>query len=160
MIADDFTGAKDLAAWKGWVTGAWKDVAVRHVESQVDGDPSLGGFLQLRADVALAGLHSSDVQVQAVYGSVDADNRLTNPEVLPLTLAEERDGAGVFAGDLPLKKAGPFGYTVRVLPQHPLLAGPAELGLVATAVQQYRPGSRTLIHSTDAPFSHQSGNLN
>jgi len=42
----------------------------------------------------------------------------------------------VFAGDLPLKKAGPFGYTVRVLPQHPLLAGPAELGLVATAVQQ------------------------
>ena len=43
MIADDFAGAKDLAAWKGWVTGAWKDVAVRHVESHVDGDPSLGG---------------------------------------------------------------------------------------------------------------------
>lgn len=136
MIADDFTAAKDLAAWKGWVTGAWKDVAVRHVESHVDGDPSLGGFLQLRADVALAGLNSSDVQVQAVYGPVDADNRLTNPEVQPLTLAEERDGAGVFAGDLPLKKAGPFGYTVRVLPHNPLLAGPAELGLVATAVQQ------------------------
>jgi starch phosphorylase len=26
---------------------------------------------------------------------------------------------------------GPFGYTVRVLPRHPLLATPAELGLVA-----------------------------
>src|SRR5206468_2965704 len=98
MVADNFAAAKDLAAWKGWVSGAWKDVTVRHVESHVDGDPSLGGFLQLRAEVALGGLRSSDVQVQAVYGSVDADNRLTNPQVLTLPLAEERDGAGVFAG--------------------------------------------------------------
>jgi starch phosphorylase len=135
MVADDFTAAKELAAWKSWVSSVWKDVSVRHVESHVDGDPSLGGFLQLRADVALAGLRSSDVEVQAVYGSVDADNRLTTSEVLTLTLAEERDGAGVFAGDLPLKKAGPFGYTVRVLPNHPLLANHAELGLVATATQ-------------------------
>ena len=135
MVADDFAAAKDLAAWKGWVNGAWKDVTVRHVESHVDGDPSLGGFLQLRAEVALAGLRSADVQVQAVYGSVDADNRLTNPQVLTLPLAEERDGAGVFAGDVPLRKAGPFGYTVRVLPNHPLLANPAELGLVAAATQ-------------------------
>ncbi|HJQ02202.1 MAG TPA: alpha-glucan family phosphorylase [Jatrophihabitans sp.] len=135
MIADDFAGAKDLSAWKSWVTHAWKDVTVRHVESHVDGDPSLGGSLQLRAEVALAGLRSVDVQVQAVYGPVDADNRLTNPQVLTLPLAEERDGAGVFAGDVPLRKAGPFGYTVRVLPNHPLLADEAELGLVASATQ-------------------------
>ncbi len=133
MVADHYTAAKQLSAWKLWVAGAWKDVAVRHVESQVEGDPSLGGQLQLRADVALSGLHCSDVEVQAVYGSVDADNRLTTFEVLPLTLAEERDGTAVFAGDIPLKKAGPFGYTVRVLPVHPLLANHAEMGLVATA---------------------------
>ena len=57
-----------------------------------------------------------------MYGQVDADNRLTTYEVLPLALAEERDGTGVFAGDIPLDKAGPFGYTVRVLPSNPLLA--------------------------------------
>ena len=55
--------------------------------------------------------------------------------MLRLTLADERDGVGVFVGDIPLKKAGPFGYTVRVLPSHPLLANHAEMGLVATAVQ-------------------------
>lgn len=135
MIADNFAGAKELSAWKLWVAGAWKGVAVRHVESQADGDPSLGGRLHLRADVALSGLRCADVEVQAVYGSVDAEDRLTTVEVLPLTLAEERDGAGVFAGDVPLTKAGPFGYTVRVLPVHPLLASNAEMGLVATAVQ-------------------------
>ena len=30
-----------------------------------------------------------------------------------------------------LDRTGPFGYTVRVLPRHELLASPAELGVVA-----------------------------
>jgi starch phosphorylase len=135
MVADDFRAAKDLAAWKTWVAGSWRDVAVRHVDSQVEGDPSLGGFLQLRAEVALSSLSAGDVEVQAVYGPVDADNRLTSFEMLPLTLADERDHTGFFTGDIPLKKAGPFGYTVRVLPKHKLLANLAETGLVATATQ-------------------------
>ena len=29
-----------------------------------------------------------------------------------------------------LGRPGPFGYTVRMLPSHPLLASPADLGLV------------------------------
>ena len=36
-----------------------------------------------------------------------------------------------YTGAAELGQPGPFGYTVRVLPRHPLLAGPAELGLVA-----------------------------
>ena len=135
MTADGFKGARELAAWKNWVTGAWKNVMVRHVESAIEGDPELGGSLGLRADVALSGLKPSDVEVQAVYGRVDADNRLTSYEIKPLTLAEEREDTCVFAGDIPLDKAGAFGYTVRVLPNNPLLASDAELGLVATAVQ-------------------------
>jgi hypothetical protein len=35
-----------------------------------------------------------------------------------------------YSGELDLAQPGPFGYTVRVLPLHPLLAGRAELGLV------------------------------
>ena len=32
-----------------------------------------------------------------------------------------------------LRRTGPFGYTVRVLPTHPALASAAEMGLVANA---------------------------
>ena len=32
-----------------------------------------------------------------------------------------------------LKRGGAFGYTVRVVPTHPLVVSPAELGVVATA---------------------------
>ena len=40
-------------------------------------------------------------------------------------------GAVRYSGEAELYRAGPFGYTVRVLPSHPLLASRAELGLVA-----------------------------
>jgi starch phosphorylase len=49
-------------------------------------------------------------------------------------MAERHDGAPVvFAGTVPLVRAGSFGYTVRVVPSNPLLTSPAEMGLVAVA---------------------------
>jgi len=41
-------------------------------------------------------------------------------------------GSGLvrYSGEVPLDQPGPFGYTVRVLPNHPLLDSRAELGLV------------------------------
>ena len=36
-----------------------------------------------------------------------------------------------YTGEVELGRPGPFGYTVRVLPTHPLLAAPAEMGLIA-----------------------------
>jgi starch phosphorylase len=35
-----------------------------------------------------------------------------------------------YVGEVELGRPGPFGYTVRVLPRHPLLAVPAEMGLI------------------------------
>jgi starch phosphorylase len=35
-----------------------------------------------------------------------------------------------YSGEVPLDRPGAFGYTVRVLPRHPLLDSRAELGLV------------------------------
>jgi starch phosphorylase len=40
------------------------------------------------------------------------------------------DGVARYTGSAELGEPGPFGYTVRVLPRHGLLSGPAELGLV------------------------------
>ncbi len=40
------------------------------------------------------------------------------------------EGTVRYAGDARLGRPGPFGYTVRVVPCHPLLASTAELGLV------------------------------
>ena len=52
-----------------------------------------------------------------------------------LALAESYEaGRHRFDGRLELRRTGPFGYTVRVLPKHEYLANPAELGVVTLAV--------------------------
>jgi glycogen phosphorylase len=42
---------------------------------------------------------------------------------------EAAQGVVRYSGEVSLNRPGPFGYTVRVLPNHPLLASRAELGL-------------------------------
>jgi starch phosphorylase len=133
LAADGYQAAKELASWRTGVLQAWPGVKVLHVESQVEGDPQLGGQLHLRAEVALNGLADSDVDVEAVYGAVDVDDRLTDVHTLCLTQVDNGDGPSRFEGDVPLERTGPFGYTVRVLPRSELLATPAELGVIASA---------------------------
>jgi len=133
LAADKYRAAKALAHWRSGVLDAWPGVKVLHVESQVEGDPQLGGRLHLRAEVALNGLHNADVDVEAVYGSVDVEDRLTDLRTVSLVQVENGDSPSRFEGEVPLERTGSFGYTVRVLPKNDLLATPAELGVVATA---------------------------
>ena len=48
----------------------------------------------------------------------------------PQAAATAPSGVVRYSGEVPLDRPGPFGYTVRVLPSHPLLDSRAELGLV------------------------------
>jgi starch phosphorylase len=134
MQADGFRGAKELARWRADVLAAWPGVRVLHVDSMLDSDHSqLGGVLTLRAEVALNTLQPDDVDVEAVYGSVDGDDTLTHTETVSLKSVETFDGICRYEGEVPLQRTGAFGYTVRVLPRHELLASPAELGVIAVA---------------------------
>ncbi len=133
VTANDFAAAKQLAAWRKDVLAAWPGVSVGHVDSQIDGDPELGGTLRLRAEVELAGLSADDVEVEAAFGTVDAEDRLSSIETVPLALTEKSEGRARFEGDVPLARTGSFGYTVRVLPKNALLASPAELGVSVSA---------------------------
>jgi glycogen phosphorylase len=133
MATDNFRSARTLAHWRSGVLGAWPGVAVLHVDSQLSGDSQLGSVLTLRAEVALNGLSPDDVDVEAVFGSVDTEDSLTDIQTASLKAVENTDGTSRFEGDVPLERTGAFGYTVRVLPKNALLASPAELGVVATA---------------------------
>jgi starch phosphorylase len=135
MFAKHFAAARELAQWRRTVEANWPAVAVLHVDSQLSGsgDAQLGESLTLRAEVALGGLSPHDVEVAAVYGSVGADDRLTDFALAGLHPVPNGDGTHRFEGEIPLDRTGGYGYTVRVLPKNELLASPAELGLVASA---------------------------
>jgi glycogen phosphorylase len=133
VVADDFALGRDLAAWKARVLAAWSGVVVEHVEASGIGDmPALGAPLHVRAHVRLGELRPEDVLVQVVFGRVDSEDRLTSPDYADLHPQEGHDGSRwLFAGDFDLKRTGPFGYTVRVLPRHDAMVSPIEMGLLA-----------------------------
>ncbi|WP_441250191.1 alpha-glucan family phosphorylase [Kitasatospora sp. McL0602] len=132
--AGGVVGARALAEWKAKVRQAWPAVRVEHVEAEGSLEAQeLGSTLTLRVSVSLGALEPSDVEVQVVSGRVDETDRLSDAVALALKPVggPDLDSRHRYEGSLELSRTGPFGYTVRVLPTHHLLASPAELGLVA-----------------------------
>jgi starch phosphorylase len=128
ISANGYQPARELAAWKARVTEAWPRVHVMHVESGgVDTVPQVGDSLHVRANVDIDGLSPDDVAVEVVYGRARDGDRLVDLNHATLSFVD-----GAFEGTVPLDRAGSFGYNVRVVPRHPLLASEAEMGLVAS----------------------------
>jgi len=132
-LQHDHPAAQSLARWKSRVRAAWPTVHVEHVEaSGIEDVAEVGATMSVQAHVALGSLTPDDVDVQVMHGRVGDDDTLHDAAMTSLEPVEAYDGGHHrFAGDVPLERTGPFGYTVRVLPRHELLAAPAEMGLVA-----------------------------
>jgi starch phosphorylase len=126
-----YAGVRQLAAWTERVRRAWPGVRVELVEAD-DVEQRPGASLTVRASIALGELSPSDVTVEVVYGRAGEHDEITDPVSAAMTPdGEQEAGQDVrYTGVAELGRPGPFGYTVRVLPSHPLLAEPAELGLV------------------------------
>jgi starch phosphorylase len=131
LAAGDNGTARGLASWKTRVRQAWSGVRIEHVEA--DGaEPSLGAVLDVRVTTSLGDLSAEDVCVEVVYGRIGDDDELVEPSYVTLAADDTAQAPHTrFSGSVELGQPGPFGYTVRVLPSHRLLASRAELGLVA-----------------------------
>ncbi|MFE9651301.1 glycosyltransferase family 1 protein [Streptomyces sp. NPDC006365] len=133
------SSARELATWKSRVRAAWPRVTVDHVEtSAATTTAELGTTMSLRVRVGLGDLVPDDVEVQAVSGRVDSEDSITDGTAVPLKPAggPDQEGRWLYEGPLSLDRTGPFGYTVRILPTHRLLASSAELGLVAVPSEE------------------------
>ena len=132
-LNDDYVGAKELAAWKAKVRGAWPSVRVDHVETSGVADvPEVGSTLEVRAFVSLGQLAPEDVDVQLVHGRVDEHDQITGTSAVSLRHDEAYEGGRHrYVGSVALDRPGPFGYTARIVPHHRLVASDAEVGLAA-----------------------------
>jgi starch phosphorylase len=127
ILADSAKAAKELAAWRARVLAGWNGVAVVGVDTDTS-SAELGALRPVTVRIALNGLHPDDVVVQVLHGAVGPADELIAPGAVALTHAADENGAGVFLGSFPCDTAGRHGFTVRVLPAHPDLASPVELG--------------------------------
>ena len=135
-LNSDYTGAADLAAWKRRVLAAWSARPGRARREQRRRRRPRGRRGALRPGVRgpgralAAGRHgAAGPRARRRRGPAAGAHHAE------LGLAETYEGGRYrFDGDVSLAHAGAFGYTVRVLPRHPLLASDAELGVVALPV--------------------------
>ncbi|MCW0215157.1 MAG: alpha-glucan family phosphorylase [Pseudonocardia sp.] len=134
VVGSSFAGAKEVAAYRAKLNASWPKVQVVGVDaSGLPDTPVVGAPMTVRAVVDLAGLAGDDVIVEAVVGRVHETDELEDTVRVPMKHLGP-DGSGErFEAVVPLPHAGLTGYTVRVLPTHPLLASPAELGKVVLA---------------------------
>ncbi|MGH9245689.1 MAG: alpha-glucan family phosphorylase [Acidimicrobiales bacterium] len=134
LAADGYARAKQLAAWKARVQQAWEAVTVEAIDT-ASSVTSLGETRTIEAVAALGELTADDVEVQLVHGPVGLSDEIEEPEVETMEPVGEPEGDGRvrYRGAFECDRAGRYGFTVRVVPCHPDLATPLELGRIAWA---------------------------
>jgi starch phosphorylase len=130
LAAESCAAAKELAAWKARVSAAWKDVGVASVDVIPAITLSSGSQIEIAAKVNLGTLSPDDVEVQAYYGALRPDGSIAFSGWQALT---SDDKTGLYHGVIAFPESGRFGYTVRIIPNHPLIGNPLKMGLVSWA---------------------------
>ncbi len=149
LMAADGDAARQFVNWTRHVAQGWPNITLSR--ALCDGAPIgdgtrvlAGEEFQICVDVELGTLAHEDVRVEAIVGDVDGcggqggeghgggghgggemggmrDNDIH---------AMEHRGRGRYSATIRTDRPGTFGYAVRVVPRHQLLAHPAETGLV------------------------------
>ncbi len=130
--AADYKLARELADWKRTVRSRWGQVSIQ-VEAPREGALAVGQPIEATALVNADHLKPEDLRVEVVAAR-DVDGVAQDLRILPM----QRDG-GAQGGQLRYRiriapdTSGSFVYGVRVVPAHPGLAAPYEMGLARWA---------------------------
>jgi starch phosphorylase len=132
LCEGDQSGVKELSAWKRQIESHWHEVSILKVESDSKDQLVPGQEVKIKAKVRLGSITASDIEVQICHGAIDQNNHLEALTCIPMELESNGDEA-LFKGVVKVEDSGRFGYTVRVIPTHPLLGNPLRIGLVKWA---------------------------
>ncbi|MPY92455.1 MAG: alpha-glucan family phosphorylase [Acidimicrobiia bacterium] len=124
--------ARDLVAWKERIIADWADVRVLAVSDSLEVS-ELGDAQGVTAVVGLGRLGPEDLEVQLLHGTVGEAGELVGPTVTTMEHVEATAGEHRYAATFSPTRAGRYGYTVRIVPAHPDLVTPVELGRLAWA---------------------------
>jgi starch phosphorylase len=131
LTGDGHANARALAAWKARVLSGWPGVHVDHLDLP-GAVVELGTERTVEAVVALGDLSPDDVQVQLIHGPAGQGAELTDTEIVPMAPAGTADDGHLrYTGRFTCAQAGRYGATVRIVPSHPDLVTPLELGVIA-----------------------------
>ncbi len=133
LTSNNASNASGLNEWKNSIRSHWADVEIIDVSTEEDPEYFVGKSIHVSARVHLGKLTPKDVVVQVYHGSVDHEGELINSSYNDLKLVKSEDFIHHYEGDYICNDTGKQGFTIRVLPTHPLLVNSADMHLCAWA---------------------------
>ncbi len=119
LVADGYQGARQLAEWRAFVATHWRDVSIERVRADNGEARPMGSRLPVTADIRLGHISHSDVHVEIYHGLLDVQNRIVNGETTTMiATGEAQDGVVKFKGEIPCRRSGQRGFTVRIVPRN------------------------------------------
>ncbi|VTS08724.1 alpha-glucan family phosphorylase [Tuwongella immobilis] len=135
LVADQLAGAKELAQWRQKLLSAWNQIRIEAVDApQASEILRVGAGLDVKANINLGSFSPNDVEVQLFHGVTDSFGEIPQPQTTTMSaVSSGPNGNGTtwtFAGSIPCKSSGNYGFNIRVLPKHNHLPHAFEPGVV------------------------------
>lgn len=131
LAEQNYAKAKALAAWKARVFQHWYDIKILEVVAEAPKEVRVNEPIAVTVRLDLGVLQPEEVQVQLYQGTVDDSGLIPVGEVTPMTYQDRQaDGSCCYRGEVRYSSSGLQGFAVRILPRHPDMSDPFELGLV------------------------------
>jgi len=112
--------AQELATWRATVTQRWPEVRVLDIDADEQEAQPMGSRFTVRATVDLGTLSSEDVLVEIYHGLLTRHGEIKNGESETMMLdGDQATGLVTYRGEIPCRRSGQRGFTVRVIPRNP-----------------------------------------
>jgi len=134
LMKDQFQPAKDLAAWRMDMMTKWDQLKLRSLVAEPGKQIIVGEAIPVEIEVYLNGIRPVDVKVEIYAGPLDNEGNFSQRTTTAMQPeGPPREGWQRFQGRAHPAEAGRFGFTVRIVPNHPLMLDPHSLGLICWA---------------------------
>lgn len=127
--AADFSGARQVAAWKARIRDAWPRIRMRRLDQTLT-RVRYGQALRFEIAVRLDDLAADDLTIEMVF---TRPGEPTSSRARRYALHHERQldtGEHLFARELTPDQCGKMDYRIRAFPSHALLTHPFEMGMM------------------------------
>jgi glycogen phosphorylase len=132
VTAAHYQNGKELAHWKAHLFQNWYDIKIKPVELDAPKQLSVNQPVTIAVAIHLGQLQPQDVRVEVYQGAIDSrQGHITEATTKVMQAQSTNDrGETVYSGEISYQASGLQGFSVRVLPDHPHLSNPHELGLI------------------------------
>jgi len=119
LCADEKAGAHQLAEWRTFVGKHWQKVRIVEVSGGTDEAYPMGSRLPVAVTLELGELSTSDVLVEIYFGLLNTESEIQDGETTTMVpTGDAQDNGTVFTGEIPCRRSGRRGFTIRVVPRN------------------------------------------